>query len=56
MAEYDWLLTTLIHTEKLPPYTGQILLACAVLQDASAPVQFERVRSGDKDQGEPTVS
>ena len=28
---------------------------CAVLQDASAPTQFERARSGDKDQREPTV-
>ena len=36
-------------------YTGQMLPTCAVLQDASAPAQFERARSGDKDQGEETV-
>ena len=35
--------------------TGEILSTCAVLQDAFAPAQFERARSGDKDQGEPTV-
>ena len=28
---------------------------CVILQDASAPAHFERARSGDKDQGEPTV-
>ena len=36
--------------------TEQILSTCAILQDASAPAQFERVRSGDKNQEEPTVS
>ena len=36
-------------------FTGQILPTCAVLQDASAPAQFERASSGDKDQGEETV-
>ena len=41
--------------KKLPPCTGQVLSTCAVLQDASAPAQFERAQSGDKDQGEPTV-
>ena len=35
-------------------FTGQILPTCAVLQDASAPAQFERASSGDKDQGEET--
>ena len=43
---------------KLLPCTGQILTTCAVLQDASAPAQFERARSpacsGDEDQGEQT--
>ena len=29
-----------------------MLSTCVVLQDASAPAQFEPARSGDKDQGE----
>ena len=41
--------------KKLPPSTEPILTTCAVLQDASAPAQFERALYGDKDQGEPTV-
>ena len=43
------------HSEKFPPCTGQILPTCKILHDASAPAQFDRARSGDKDQGEPTV-
>ena len=43
------------HSEKLPPYTGQILSTCEILHDASAPVQFNRARSEDKNQEEPTV-
>ena len=41
--------------KKLPPSTEPILATCAVLQDASAPAQYQRSLSGDKDQGEPTV-
>ena len=43
------------RTERLPPCTGRILTTCPVSQDASTPAQFERARSGDRDQGEPTV-
>ena len=43
------------HSKKLPPSTGQILSTCVVFQDASAPAQFKRARSGDKDEGESTV-
>ena len=45
----------ILHTEKLRPCTGQILLTCAVLQEASAPAQFECAHSGNKDQGKQTV-
>ena len=41
--------------KKTTPSTEPKLTTCAVLQDASAPAQFQRARSGDKDQGEPTV-
>ena len=43
------------HSKNLLPCTGQILSTCVVLRDAFAPAQFERARSGDKDQAEPTV-
>ena len=42
--------------KKLPPSAGQILYTCAVLQDISAPVQFERRWPGDKDQGKPKMA
>ena len=45
----------ILHTEKLPPCTGQILSTCAVLQEASAPDQFECAHSGHKNQGKQTV-
>ena len=44
-----------LHTEKLPPCTGQILSTCAVLQEASAPAQFECAHSEHKNQGRQTV-
>ena len=50
-------LGVLSNPKKLPPCTRQILsiATCSILQDASAPVQFKRTRSGDKEQGESTV-
>ena len=41
--------------KKLPPFTKPISTTWAVLQDASAPAQFDRAVSGDKGQEEPTV-
>ena len=40
--------------QRLPLCTGQILSKYVSIQDASDPAQFERARSWDKDQGEPT--
>ena len=40
--------------QKNTPLHRIILSTCAVLQDASAPAQFKRAFSGNKNQGEPT--
>ena len=41
--------------KKLPLSIEPILTTCAVLQDASAPAQFQLAFSRNKDQGEPTI-
>ena len=44
-----------VTIQKITPFHGTNTLDIRIVQDASAPAQFEQARSGDKDQGKPTV-
>ena len=51
----NYLRITIFYNPKTWPCTRQILTACELLQDASAPAQLEWGHSGDKGRGESTV-
>ena len=44
-----------VTIQKITPFHGKNTLDIRIVQDASAPAQFEQARYGDKDQGKPTV-